>query len=221
MIPQGRHTHWIPNRKMEDLHNVNLNHTARKCWKCEKEVCRGRIRKDQSTNACGSCGSKECKGKDSRHPSYPSEFLEGSECWKINLVSGFSQFSQFLRFLETWTPGKGIYTTISKGSSQRVTYLGLTWRDPAGRFPKTQTWVSTFQGFFSVFLGFLQFSWLRNCWTPNCIIADASYVDFPFFCWVSSVYVCPEVSFPLGNTLKQKIDITEHCLVLISRMTAN
>ena len=27
------------------------------------------------TNASSSCGSKECKGKDSRHPSYPCEFL--------------------------------------------------------------------------------------------------------------------------------------------------
>ena len=37
--------------------------------------CIGRIRKDQCTNSCNSCGSKECKGKDSRHPSYPCEFL--------------------------------------------------------------------------------------------------------------------------------------------------
>ena len=60
--------------------NVGLNHAARKCWKCEKGGCRGRIRKDWCTNACGSCGLKECKGKDSRHPSYPCKFLEGSEC---------------------------------------------------------------------------------------------------------------------------------------------
>jgi len=55
--------------------DVGLKYAAKKCWKCEKEGCGGRIRKDLCKNACGSCGSKECKGKDSRHPSYPCEFL--------------------------------------------------------------------------------------------------------------------------------------------------
>lgn len=42
---------------------------AKRCWKCEIEGCKGRIRKDLCKNACASCKSKECKGKDSRHPS--------------------------------------------------------------------------------------------------------------------------------------------------------
>ena len=67
-------------KNKQPTQDVGLNHAARKCWKCEKGGCRGRIRKDWCTNACGSCGSKECKGKNSRHPSYPCEFLEGSEC---------------------------------------------------------------------------------------------------------------------------------------------
>ena len=55
--------------------DVGIKRAARKCWKCEKEECGGRFKKGQCTNACGSCGSKECKGKDNRHPSYPCEFL--------------------------------------------------------------------------------------------------------------------------------------------------
>ena len=45
----------------------------------------------------------------------------------VILVSSVCQFSLFPRFWETWTPGKVVYTTISKGSSQGLTYLGLTW----------------------------------------------------------------------------------------------
>ena len=37
---------------------------------------------------------------------------------------------------EPGTPGKGICATISKGSSQGLTSLGLNLQDPAGRFPK-------------------------------------------------------------------------------------
>ena len=58
-------------KNKQSTQDVGLNDAARKCWKCEKEGCRGRIRKDWCTNACGSCGSKECKGKESRHLSYP------------------------------------------------------------------------------------------------------------------------------------------------------
>jgi hypothetical protein len=43
-----------------------------------------------------------------------------------NLVSGFCRFSPFSGFPETWKPGKGIDTKISKGSSKGRTSLGLT-----------------------------------------------------------------------------------------------
>jgi len=75
IIPQGRHTLDTQQKNKKSIQDVGLKHAARKCWKCEKEGCIERIRKDQCTNSCDSCGSKECKGKDSRHPSYPCEFL--------------------------------------------------------------------------------------------------------------------------------------------------
>jgi len=81
VLPSGNntsgkiHTLDTQQKNKKSTQNVGLKHAARKCWKCEKEGCIGRIRKDQCTNACDSCGSKECKGKDSRHPSYPCEFL--------------------------------------------------------------------------------------------------------------------------------------------------
>ena len=36
-------------KNKKSTQDVSLNHAARKCWKCEKEGCRGRIRKDQCT----------------------------------------------------------------------------------------------------------------------------------------------------------------------------
>ena len=62
-------------KNKKSTQDVGLKHAARKCWKCEKEGCGGRIRMDECTNASGLCGLKECKGKDSRQPSYPCEFL--------------------------------------------------------------------------------------------------------------------------------------------------
>ena len=89
----------------------------------------------------------------------------------VNLVSGFCRFSPFLRFRETWTPGKGIYTTISKGSSQGLTYLGLTLQ--AGFLQNGHGFPSCHVSeFFTVFSVFFWFSGLRNRWKPNCLITD-------------------------------------------------
>ena len=98
-------------------------------------------------------------------------------------MGDWSGFSPFFQFWETWTPGKGIYITISKGSNQGLTYLGLTWWDSAGRFPAKQTWVSKlpcFRVFFGFSQVFFQFSGLRNHWKPNCLITDASCVFMEF-----------------------------------------
>ena len=81
VLPSGNHTSGqtytldTHQKNKKFTQDVGLKYAARKCWKCEKEGCGGRIRMDQCTNASGSCGSKECKGKDSRHPSYPCKFL--------------------------------------------------------------------------------------------------------------------------------------------------
>ena len=91
----------------------------------------------------------------------------------VNLVSGFCRFSPFLRFRETWTPGKGIYTTISKGSSQGLTYLGLTLQ--AGFLQNGHGFPSCHVSeFFTVFSVFFWFSGLRNRWKPNCLITDGT-----------------------------------------------
>jgi hypothetical protein len=92
----------------------------------------------------------------------------------VNLVSGFCWFPQFLRFWKPGTPGKGIYTIISKGSSQGLTYLGLTCETLQAGFLKDR---HGFPGchvseFFSVFSVFFWFPWLRNPWKPNCLITD-------------------------------------------------
>ena len=84
MISQGRHTGY-PTEKSKIYTGFGLKHAARKCWDCEKKGYGGRVRKDQFSNACGSSGSKECKGKNSRHPSYPCEFLLRAQKAKKNL----------------------------------------------------------------------------------------------------------------------------------------
>ena len=81
ILPSGNdtsrqtHTSDTQQKNKKSTQDVGLKRAAKKCWKCEKGGCGGGIRKDQCKNACGSCGSKECKGKDSRHPSHPCEFL--------------------------------------------------------------------------------------------------------------------------------------------------
>ena len=77
-------------KNKKSAQDVGLNHAASKCWNCEKEGCGGRIRKDQHTNACDSCSSKECKGKDSKHISYPCEFLLRAQEAKKFTYSYFS-----------------------------------------------------------------------------------------------------------------------------------
>jgi hypothetical protein len=79
----------------------------------------------------------------------------------VNLVSGFCQFPQFLRFRKPGTPKKGIYTIISKGSSQGLTYLGLTCETLQAGFLKNGHGFPSchvsgfFFRFFLVFSGFL------------------------------------------------------------------
>jgi hypothetical protein len=94
----------------------------------------------------------------------------------VNLVSGFCRFPQFLRFRKPGTPGKGIYTIISKGSSQGLTYLGLTCETLQAGFLKNGHGFPGchVSGFFSVFSGFFWFPWLRNPWKPNCLITDVN-----------------------------------------------
>jgi hypothetical protein len=62
-------------KNKKSMENIGPKRAAKKCWKCEMEDCGGRIRKNLCKNACASCNSKECKGKDSRHPSNPCEML--------------------------------------------------------------------------------------------------------------------------------------------------
>ena len=57
------------------MQDIVTKHAAKKCWKHEIEECVGRVRKDLCKNPCASCNSKECTGKDSRHPSNPCEML--------------------------------------------------------------------------------------------------------------------------------------------------
>ena len=62
-------------KNKKSIQDIVTKHAAKKCWKCEIEGCAGRVRKNLCKNACASCNSKECKGKDSRHPSNPCEML--------------------------------------------------------------------------------------------------------------------------------------------------
>ena len=62
-------------KNKKSMQNIVTKCAAKKCWKCEIEGCAGRVRKNLCKNACASCNSKECKEKDSRHPSNPCEML--------------------------------------------------------------------------------------------------------------------------------------------------
>ena len=77
-------------KNKKSTQDVGLKHVARKCWKCEKEGCEGRNRMDQCTHASGLGGLKECKGKDSRQPSYPCEFLMRAQNAKKSTYFYFS-----------------------------------------------------------------------------------------------------------------------------------
>ena len=69
MLPSGTETSNTKKKNRKFQKDTGTKRAAKKCWKCEIEGCKGRVRKDLCTNACVSCKSKECKGKDSRHPS--------------------------------------------------------------------------------------------------------------------------------------------------------
>ena len=81
VFPSGNHTSGktytldTQQKNEKATQYIDLKHAARKWWKCEKEGCGERIRMDQCTDAAGSHGLKEYKGRDSRCPSFPCEFL--------------------------------------------------------------------------------------------------------------------------------------------------
>ena len=68
MLPSGTETSNTKKKNKKSKKDTVTKRAAKKCWKCEIEGCKGRVRKDLCTNACVSWKSKECKGKDSRHP---------------------------------------------------------------------------------------------------------------------------------------------------------
>jgi hypothetical protein len=47
----------------------------KRCWKCFIDKCPGRVLRGNCPNACASCNRKDCRGKDSRHPSFPCQKL--------------------------------------------------------------------------------------------------------------------------------------------------
>ena len=64
----------IPNDG-EVLDPAKRSRKGKRCWKCLIDKCPGRVSRDNCPNACISCNRKDCKGKDSRHPSFPCEKL--------------------------------------------------------------------------------------------------------------------------------------------------
>ena len=59
----------------EVLDPAKRSRKGKRCWKCFIDKCPGRVSRDNCPNACASCNRKDCKGKDSRHPSFPCEKL--------------------------------------------------------------------------------------------------------------------------------------------------
>jgi hypothetical protein len=47
----------------------------KKCWKC-LQSCPGRGNKDICPNPCSDCGRMDCKGKNSRHPTWPCHYKQ-------------------------------------------------------------------------------------------------------------------------------------------------
>jgi hypothetical protein len=62
-------------KSKKSIQDIVAKHATKKCWKCEIEECAGRLKKNLCKNTCPSCHSKECKGKNSGHPSNTCKML--------------------------------------------------------------------------------------------------------------------------------------------------
>ena len=72
--PSGRK--WMQDAIANDgevLDPAKRSRKGKRCWKCFIDKCPGRVSRDNCPNACALCNRKDCKGKDSRHPSFPCE----------------------------------------------------------------------------------------------------------------------------------------------------
>jgi len=78
----------------EVLDPAKRSRKEKRCWKCFIDKCPGRVLRVNCTNACASCNRRDCKGKDSRHPSFPCEKLRNQSSWVTcsNIQLNFNHF---------------------------------------------------------------------------------------------------------------------------------
>ena len=93
--PSGRK--WMQDAIANDgevLNPAKRSRKGKRCWICFIDKCPGRVSRDNCPNACASCNRKDCKGKDSRHPSFPCEKLrnQSSQVTCNNIQLNFNHF---------------------------------------------------------------------------------------------------------------------------------